>query len=402
MSNRTFDYGEIRVTVTSAYDWVWSDTGSGAARDVTLWNPRAQGNLKPLGSVGISNYNDLNGKRGSLLIGLVPGVNPPGGKPALVSPTGYTQIWTDRKSGGKHDGSFWRPTAPSGYVSCGDVCANGHSAPSTNLIWCVRADLVRDGTLRASSYWDDKKSGASSDVSCWDIVPQSVGVNGAEKLPILADAFRAHNRYDRPDTGNAYVPALKVERNYHPFNANLPKVTPNSIPSRGDDFDHMEQCQVTLPYVAFLPPTDSLCLNNIRDPFITLKKSIGWFVEGVWVNDAGGAFKRSQSIKYGVSKTQSQEMTHSVGVEVSASAGIGIVETSVSLNYQFTQTSSSSFTEFTEKEVTEEFEVPPYHATVLFSKHIWIRGERADGSHVMVQIEIAANDDVHFSGCNLI
>lgn len=401
MSNKTLDYGEVRVTVTSAYDWVWNDSGSGASRDGTFWNPKPQGGLKPLGSVGMSGYGDINGKRGSLLLGLAPGKTPPGGKPAVVSPQGYTQIWTDKKSGGKFDGSLWRPVAPSGYVSCGDVCASGWSAPSTNLVWCLRADLVRDGAFLASSLWDDKKSGSSSDVSCWAVVPQSVGISGAEKLPVLADAFRAHNRYDRPDSGTAYVPALKVERDYDPFNALLPKITPKTIPSKGENFDLMEQCHVVLPFLAFLPPTDPLCLNNIKDPFIILKKSIAWSVEGVWVNDARGAFTRSQKIKYGVSKTQSQEMTHTVGVEISASTGIGIVETSVSLNYQFSQTNASSFTEFSEKEVTETFEVPPHHATVLFTKHIWIRGERADGSHVMVQIEIAANDDVHFSGCDL-
>lgn len=119
------------------------------------------------------------------------------------------------------------------------------------------------------------------------------------------------------------------------------------------------------------------------------------------MNDTNGPFDRQVTIKYGVSKTQSESMEHSIGVEVSASSGIGLVEFSVNLNYQFTYNSSSSFTEFRESEVIEKINIPPRNATVLFSKHIWIKGVRADSSQVISQVEITANDELHFSGCAL-
>lgn len=94
-------------------------------------------------------------------------------------------------------------------------------------------------------------------------------------------------------------------------------------------------------------------------------------------------------------------MTHSVGVEVSASGGFKLAEWSVTLNYQFTSSTSSSFNDFTENEVTQTIDVKPKTCTVLFIKHIYVRGARDDGSEIMNEIEIAANNDVHFSGCDL-
>ncbi|POR37266.1 DUF946 domain-containing protein [Tolypocladium paradoxum] len=401
MANQTRDYGDLRVTLTSAYDWVWSDTGSGAARDATFWQPKPQGTLRAVGSVGIGNYSDINGKRASLLVGVNPNKPPVGGKPAVAAPTGYTLIWTDKKSGGRHNGSFWRPNPPSGYVSLGDVAQGNWDMPRVDKVWCVRRDLVREAKYAPNSLWDDKKSGAEKDVSCWDMLPDSIGVTGAENIPIRADAYRAHQSYSRPDINLAWVLALPIPKDFKRFEAAVPKITPSTIPSRGDQFSFLEQCTVLLPFVAFFSPTDQRSLDNIRNPFCSVGRSIAWLAEGVWVNGSGGPFHREQTIKYGISSTQKEEMTHSAGVEVSASGGIGFANFGISLNYQFTYQNSHSFTEYSEKSVTERFEVPAHHATVLFSKHIWLKATRSDGSHVLVQIEITANDDVYFSGCEL-
>lgn len=400
MTNQTRDYGDLRVTLTSAYDWVWSHTLSGATRNVTFWHLKQQGNMRAVGSVGIGNYGDINGKRASILVGANPNQSPVGGKPAVVAPTGYTQIWTDKKSKGKHNGSFWRPNPPSGYVALGDVAQGSWSSPSVDRVWCVRRDLAREAKYGSGSFWDDKKSGAEKDVSCWDILPDSIGVAGGEYIPVRTDAFRAHQSYSRPDINLAWVIALPLPKDYKKFEAAVPKITPTTIPGKGDQFAFLEQCKVLLPFVAYFDPTDQRSIDNIRNPFCSVSRSIAWVAEGVWVNGSDGGFNREQNIKYGISSTQQQEMTHSAGVEVSASAGVGFASFGISLNY-VTATSSSSYTEYSEKLVTEKFDVLAHHATVLFSKHIWLKATRSDGTHVLVQVEITANDDVYFSGCEL-
>lgn len=112
---------------------------------------------------------------------------------------------------------------------------------------------------------------------------------------------------------------------------------------------------------------------------------------------------RTSRILAGVSSEKRTEMTHSVGIEISATYGIKAIggDGSMTLNYQFTYSSSSSFTEYSEREITETFEVPAQTAKVLFSKRVWIKGARSDGSVTMNQVEFPSSDEVYFSGCDL-
>lgn len=401
MSNQTREYGDLVVTLTSAYDPIWDDGGSGANRDGQFWHPKSQGDLRPLGSAGIGNYSQLNGQRATLLVGANPNKPPVGGKPAVANPTGYTQVWNDRGSGARKDGSFWRPTAPPGYVSLGDVAQIGYDAPDVNKIWCLRSDLVADGTYGPDEIWDDRGSGAKGDVSIWAVVPNSLGIGGSEKLPTLAGTFRSNGGYSQPDTGVALVPVLLIPKDFTRFEAPVPTITADSLPSAGDTFAETKQCQVTMPFTAFFEPTDRRSLDNIRDPFCTVDRSISWSVIGVYVNNSGGTITRSTTVKTGVTHEESTEMTHSAGVEISAKQGIGLASYSVSLNYQFTYSSSSSFSEYEEREITEGFTVPPYHATVAFGKHILMKSTRADGSTITAQIDFNANDDLRLSGVPL-
>ncbi|KND93795.1 hypothetical protein TOPH_01962 [Tolypocladium ophioglossoides CBS 100239] len=353
MSNQTWDYGDLRVTLTSTYVWNWDDGGSGAKKSIMIWTLEAQGDLRPLGSVGIgSRFYELGGQRDSLLVGNNP--NSTSSRPAVASPTGWTQL--------------------------------------LSTIWCLRDDLVKDATFEEYDIWNDHGSDGDWDISCWRVVPQPMGTDGSEHIPILADTFRYNGTYDRPDLSLAVVPILDLPKEFDRFKSPLPQVTPTTIPSKGDIFDQIEQCRATLPFIAFFDPTTRRALDSIENPFCTIIRSIAWGVEGVWVNDADGEFDRTETIKYGVSKD--------FGVEITAEAGIKALSFSVSLNYQFTYSTSSTYTKYSEKQVDEKFTVPAHAATVLFSKHVWIKGMRSDGSELS-RIGISANDDVRFGGCDL-
>lgn len=107
MANNTLDYGDLSISMTSSYTWVWNGEGSDASQNVGLWTPNSQGDLSPLGDYAEPNYEELNGKRASLIVGQNPNTSP--SKSAVARPVDYTEIWSDKKSGGKHNGSIWRP-----------------------------------------------------------------------------------------------------------------------------------------------------------------------------------------------------------------------------------------------------------------------------------------------------
>ncbi|KAI9163849.1 hypothetical protein HJFPF1_05477 [Paramyrothecium foliicola] len=397
MSNKAFDYGDLRVTMTKDYSWIWDDSGSGASRSVTIWSPNSQDGLSPVGDYvqPLLGYKDFNGSRASLLVGQNPNTKP--SKPAVARPTGYTLVWGDWGSGGKHDGRIFRPVAPEGYIALGDVAINSYDAtPSLNRIWCQQALGTTVGQAQ-----DDRGSGAGSDVSLWSVQPVALGVDGAEKLPVLADNFRAQKGYNRPNGEEARVLLLPNPKNFDQFDDSPPELTATKLPSRGDQFSSKQQAKVTLPFHCFFKPTHQESLDNIRNPFLTISRTTAWYVEGVWSNNTAGSFAREQKLLCGVTKQKTDEMSHSAGIEVSSTFGIKGAEFSVTLNYQFTYTTSTSLTEFFEREVTEKFDVPAHSATVLFSKHVWIKASRLDSPVVLHQMEMTANDDVYFKGCPL-
>lgn len=400
MTNQTRDYGDLRVTMTSSYTWKWDPSGNGSRRNVCLWHPNAQGNLKPLGTyANPAGYTQFNGTRASLLVGSNPNTNP--SKPAVARPTDFFQIWTDRGAYGKHNGSIWRPIAPAGYETLGDVGQYNWDKPSVDVVWCVRSDLVGYGKFPAGTLWDDGGSGGYTDAYLWAIMPDDLGIEGSPNIPVVADTFRAQTTGERPLSGLCRILLLPVGKHYENFDAPVPEITPTTIPAEGQTFNFTEQCKVTLPFHCYFDPTHQSSLDHIRDPFCSVSRAAAWRVEKVWMNAAKGQLDREKRMLYGVSKEKREEMTHTVGLTVTASTGIKLSSYEVSLNYQFTYNSSSTFTEYAEKEMTEKVVVPEYYTKVLLSRHVWIKGSRDNGSVVLNQMEIVATDSVYYIGCDM-
>ncbi|APA06445.1 hypothetical protein sscle_02g012150 [Sclerotinia sclerotiorum 1980 UF-70] len=298
MTNATHDYGDLRVTMTSTLDWIWSDLDSGATTDFEGYHPRAQGNLRPLGSIGFSSYGDRSGKFAAILVGNNPNSTD---KPAVASPLRYEQIWRDEESGGEYDGSFWRPVAPSWYVALGDICQRVWSTPSTDRIWCVRSDLVQDSNYFSSKIWDDHMSGATRDCSVWEIGLPDLGINGSENIPISSNTFRANNSWSEPNNSLAQVLVLPNPKKFKDFTTPPPSFTKNNLPKGGDIFNSTDQCQATLPFTVYFPPTDAASLRAIRYPFCTLSRRIAWYIHTVHTNNGGGSISDSTTVKKGVS-----------------------------------------------------------------------------------------------------
>ncbi|KAL9970652.1 hypothetical protein ACROYT_G023062 [Oculina patagonica] len=121
----------------------------------------------------------------------------------FMPPTGYEQVWIDRGSGGKQNGSFWRVQAPYGYVALGDVACNGHSPPTSQFTAkyaCIRGDLLSEGALDTAALWTDQGSGTPMNVSIWNVKGNGLG-----------GFFKAHAGYNRP-TCQAFVLPAKVSR----------------------------------------------------------------------------------------------------------------------------------------------------------------------------------------------
>ena len=84
----------------------------------------------------------------------------------------YNLIWNDRGSGAKSDVSIYRPLPPSGYYLLGDVATSSYSTLTHGAV--VVRDLTGDALAKPTGFqevWRDRGSGADRDVKIMRIVP---------------------------------------------------------------------------------------------------------------------------------------------------------------------------------------------------------------------------------------
>ncbi|KAL2257783.1 hypothetical protein VTK26DRAFT_9178 [Humicola hyalothermophila] len=393
----TREYGDLIVTLTSSYDFRWNDQGSGADRDGGFWHPKPQGDLRALGSVAINNYNDLNNNWAVLLVGDNPSSRQPGKGPAVQAPVNFQGIWSDQGSGSNRDGSFWRPIPPQGYLSLGDVCWPGYGKPSTDQVWCVRADLVADGVFAGGAIWDDRGSGANGDASFWEITPGPRD-SASEYLPALAGTFRCNWGYSAPDQSLAKVPVLYVPKGGFPPSPHPPRLTASTLPEVGETFSDTAHSSVTLPFTSLFAPSDRASLDALAgggaSPFCTVSKSVRWIVLRKFPNYQNITISEVHKERTGMQTTTSTTTSHSMGISISAETGYGLSKWSVSLNYQFSLSKTNSLQEIKENIVEKTLTVEPNTVAIVWGKQVTIHGVRSDGPRMGGELSFNANEEI--------
>lgn len=107
------------------YTAIWTDSGSGADRDVSFWRPYdIQSGYFPLGDAATASHNKPP-VPAMTVTALESG--------ALAPPTGFSEVWTDRGSGADRDVRVMKMNPPSGYTCLGHVAVEGYNTyPDTN------------------------------------------------------------------------------------------------------------------------------------------------------------------------------------------------------------------------------------------------------------------------------
>jgi len=134
----------LQVSSTDRYSWVWSDKGSGAKADCTVWRPRTETGYFIIGDYAQASYKKET--VGSSLV--VRAVNDDPNHPLLMPPTGWVPVWfQEKEKGGDFEGSIWAPTPPDGYHALGHAASTSRTAaPNIAEFRCVRADLLGAAT----------------------------------------------------------------------------------------------------------------------------------------------------------------------------------------------------------------------------------------------------------------
>ena len=126
----------IELRFSCRYELGWKDEGSGGVGDVTLFQPILPTGVSVIGGYAQGNYHDPYG-----CVTTIRSKHPR----LLKAPRKWKQVWTDKGSGARMDGSIWAAVPPSNdYVCLGMIAREGYRAPSLRGYACVHRCMVSE------------------------------------------------------------------------------------------------------------------------------------------------------------------------------------------------------------------------------------------------------------------
>ena len=117
------------------YTLIWTDSGSGADRDVSFWRPYdVQSGYFHLGDAATASHGKPSNP--SLTVTALVA-------DALAPPAGFSEVWNDQGSGADRDVRVMRMNPPSGYTCLGYVAVIGYGTnPDRNRYRYVRCSFI--------------------------------------------------------------------------------------------------------------------------------------------------------------------------------------------------------------------------------------------------------------------
>ena len=141
----------------------YNDKGSGGRLDLATFEPRVQPGYVAVGGFA-QRSRDM--PDGCVAVIRAAGTTPQGHR-LVAPPLDWVEVWNDKGSGARMDGSIWgaRPPGPD-YVCLGSVGQKGYGKPAPASYACVHRCMVTS-VPTADPIWTDEKTGAKRQVSVY-------------------------------------------------------------------------------------------------------------------------------------------------------------------------------------------------------------------------------------------
>lgn len=306
-------------------------------------------------------------------------------RPPLAAPVRYDELWNDSKSGADMDGTCWAPVPPDGYRALGAYFQEGHgkrpNGGDPGVMVCVRDDLLATIAL-GDQIWSDRGCGHDGDLSVWWPTADRLELDEA-MMYATAGTFIANPSYKEP-TDTLYALCLPVPSVSSSVEPKVPPMTSRSVkpPTPAPQVDH----EVEVPFTAIIDSSKSISWQIANSPFYLLKRFVGYqcleFYDNETERDASGQW----ALTSGVTNQQTTTYALKVGVTVGSEAGIklfgGDGKVWASVTTEFGWTRSSAHSEMTNATSSLTYDVPPLHACTLWKLSYSFQLDRADGHAV--------------------
>jgi hypothetical protein len=377
-------FGDLLLQFTTDFHLTYNDKGSGSKRDASFWTPQPSNGFSILGSFGQSGYTDPNGTQWALCV-----AEAKPGSGALKSPVDWVEIWNDHGSGGKNDGSCWRPVPPQNYNALGDLFVKGYAKPPLNAVVCVRKDLTFPGKI-GTSIWNDLGSGVHTDIGVWsiDVLPGPPDQYGF----IATNTFVAVNGYDTPITDPAANVLLLRFPSKSAAEPELPQL--DSVAKPAEQTTPVVDHTVLVPFTAIKDELRTLAWQIQNSPFYTIERYVYYSLILFNRNLTQQQQSTSSEVTVGVTNTQTSQFSTTTGITVGYSSGVDLglfsakVNASVSIELGYMQ--SSSVAVMKSSTVRANLDTPAQHAAALWTASYRLNLIRADGERVGLPLAFEA------------
>ena len=157
----------------------WDDGGSGADLDGYFFIPSVGQSEYVIG--GLASQKKTSAKNCVVTVS-EPSNNPTGTPRLLATPIDWKQVWNDKGSGARRDGSIWKAIPPdSNYRCLGSIPKTGYNKPNVPNYRCVHKNLT-EKIVTKSIVWHDSGSGADVDATMFRLPNTGTFVTVAKRL----------------------------------------------------------------------------------------------------------------------------------------------------------------------------------------------------------------------------
>ncbi len=359
-----FDTGDLTVTFTDSFTFIWNDMPAFGSPDASFHDPVLPEGYRSLGSLGIPDWSDPNGRYAMMV------VQANAGSDALAEPVGYELVWSCHPL--FTIASFWTPVPPAGYVAMGTVVVLGLNPPPLDKVVCVREDLTIDAEA-GTFIWSDAGTGMPTDLGCWRIDQPDTGPH--EYCHLLSGTFIGWDLYDPP----VFHPVMHVLRANLPMLAEapnqnfMPRLTGFDTPPEETDPMMAKAMLVPCTIINDAAHGDNVAWQVANSPMYRLERQVYYKLMYHNYNQTSEMQTNSVLIRSGITTSESERIWNETEISLSVEAGLSFKAFSgkitATVSRRFGYETQVSVAELQEKEVSSSINTPPGKAAALWQKY---------------------------------
>jgi hypothetical protein len=373
---KILEAGELLIAFVDEFEYRWCSMGSGDTWVASFYHPVTTDGYHALGSLGLREFSDPNGKKSIVVVNARPGSD------ALKPPVDYDSVWNTRGSGIEDYGSLWNPVPPAGYKALGTVAQRGFDKPGLDDVVCVREDLTVPGGCGQGLF---RGNNGRAECELYVVDPPIVGPHDSCYLTTGAST----GTRTRPDsTGHPALNVLKVKLPMMaeaPDQSFAPKLTGYDKPP--DETPPVMSREMSVPWTLIQDRQHAEVWRYTNSPNYRVERQVFYRLLYHNYNQTSELQTNNWKITSGVSRDSSYTEWEQKGLSLSVEAGVsyqglawgGHLTVTGTVSKDFGYQTQVGITEFMETEVTTSINIPPGKAAALWQKYNRFMIKRHDG-----------------------